>query len=184
MKSHLLVAAGVLCALVSAGCRHPAASTVPFAPIPPVTGRVSTVFSLRHIDVKLGSGALTRPRACFYANYTGWLTNGRKFDSSRDTTANGRPKSPIAFAQGARRLIAGWDVGFEGMRVGGQRRLFIPYQLAYGENGRPPAIPAKSELIFDVELMAVADTLPHEPTPRGQTAPPPACPTWAAVSSN
>ena len=80
-------------------------------------------------------------------------------------------------------MIAGWDLGFEGMRVGGRRRLFIPYQLAYGEAGRPPLIPPKSELIFDVELMAVADTLPRaEPTPRGQTAPAPQCPTWASVS--
>jgi peptidylprolyl isomerase len=52
-------------------------------------------------------------------------------------------------------LIAGWETGFEGMKVGGKRRLFIPYQLAYGELGRPPRIPAKAELIFDVELLAV-----------------------------
>ena len=79
-------------------------------------------------------------------------------------------------------MIAGWDLGFDGMKVGGQRRLFIPYQLAYGEAGRPPVIPPKAELIFDVELMAVADTLPRaEATPRGQTAPPPQCPAWASV---
>ena len=73
--------------------------------------------------------------------------------------AAGKPRDPISFPQGARRVIAGWDLGFEGMKVGGQRRLFIPYQLAYGEAGRPPVIPPKAELIFDVELMAVADTL-------------------------
>ena len=79
-------------------------------------------------------------------------------------------------------MIAGWVFGFEGMRVGGQRRLFIPYQLAYGEAGRPPLIPPKSELIFDVELMAVADTLPRSaPPPAGQTASP-QCPAWADVS--
>ena len=122
------------------------------------------------------------PGNCAFAHYTGWLTTGTKFDSSRDTMPNGQPRTPTSFPQGARRVIAGWDLGFEGMRVSGRRRLFIPYQLAYGEAGRPP-IPAKSELIFDVELMAVADTLPRaEPTPRGQTAPPPQCPTWADVN--
>ncbi len=57
-------------------------------------------------------------------------------------------------------MIAGWEAGFEGMKVGGKRRLFLPYQLAYGELGRPPAIPARSELIFDVELLGVKDVPP------------------------
>jgi peptidylprolyl isomerase len=116
-------------------------------------------------------------------HYTGWLTDGKKFDSSHDTMPNGAPRTPLAFPQGSRRVIAGWDLGFEGMRVGGRRRLFIPYQLGYGEAGRPP-IPPKAELIFDVELMAVADTLPRagEPPARGQTAPAPQCATWANVN--
>lgn len=125
-----------------------------------------------------------RPRACVYAHYTGWLADGKKFDSSRDTMPNGQPRTPIAFPQGGRRVIAGWDAGFEGMRVGGQRRLIIPYQLAYGELGRPPVIPAKARLIFDVELMAVADTLPSAAAaslPAG--APPgPQCAPWRAVA--
>ena len=127
--------------------------------IPTVSGKPSTLFALRSIDTKLGTGAMMSSRTCVYAHYTGWLTNGTKFDSSRDTTPDGKPRTPIAFAQGARRVIAGWDVGFEGMHVGGQRRLFIPYQLAYGEIGRPPTIPAKAELIFDVELMDVHKAL-------------------------
>jgi peptidylprolyl isomerase len=153
------------------------------APIPPVSAAPRVAFTQRHIDVRTGTGALAEPRKCLYAHYTGWLTNGTKFDSSRDTMPNGRPRTPIAFAQGARRVIVGWDVGFEGMRVGAQRRLFIPYQLAYGERGRPPVIPPKAELIFDVELMAVADTLatPEGAPPRpGQ---PPQCPTWDAASN-
>lgn len=153
--------------------------------IPAVETKSGIAFALRSAEIRVGSGAAMEPRKCAYAHYTGWLTDGTKFDSSRDTMPNGQPRSPIAFAQGARRVISGWDLGFEGMRVGGQRRLFIPYQLAYGENGRPPTIPAKAELIFDVELMAVADTLPRaEPTPRGQPAPPPQCPTWAAVGGS
>jgi peptidylprolyl isomerase len=161
-------------------------SRVPKLPatIPAVKGESRIAFALRHIDVREGTGELARPRACFYAHYTGWLTNGTKFDSSRDTMPNGSQRTPLAFAQGARRVIPGWDAGFEGMRVGAQRRLFIPYQLAYGEAGRPPVIPPKSELIFDVELMAVADTLPRtEPAPRGQPAPPPQCATWVELQN-
>ena len=178
---------GLLVGLVALGENaHARQSEVPLSgPIPAVSGTPQVVFALRSIEVKVGTGAAMAPRKCAYAHYTGWLTDGRKFDSSRDTTPAGKPKSPISFPQGARRVIAGWDIGFEGMRVGGQRRLFIPYQLAYGEAGRPPLIPAKSELIFDVELVAVADTLPRaEPTPRGQTAPPPQCPAWTALSAD
>lgn len=153
------------------------------AAIPKISGDVRTAFALQYIDVAAGTGALAEPRQCIYAHYTGWLTNGTKFDSSRDTTNTGQPRQPLAFPQGARRVISGWDAGFEGMRVGAKRRLFIPYQLAYGELGRPPVIPPKSELIFDIELMGVADTLPRTtPVPTGQTAPPPGCATWDAVS--
>jgi peptidylprolyl isomerase len=172
----------VIVALSSTGCMHRAPKLPP--PIPEIPGKPQTAFALRYIDIATGSGALTAPRKCFYAHYTGWLTDGKKFDSSRDTTPAGKPRDPISFPQGSRRVIAGWDVGFEGMRVGGQRRLFIPYQLAYGEAGRPPVIPPKAELIFDVELMAIADTLARsEPTPRNQQAPPPQCPTWLEVSA-
>lgn len=153
-------------------------------PIPQVSGAPHVAFALRELEIAPGTGPLIEPRHCLYVNYTGWLTNGRKFDSSHDTTDKGAPRTPIAFPLGARRVIAGWDLGFEGMRVGGQRRLFIPYQLAYGEAGRPPVIPPKAELIFDVQVMAMADTLPRADTvrtPRGQPAPPPRCPTWESV---
>ena len=154
------------------------------APIPRVEGEARTAFALRYIEVAPGTGAPAAPRKCFYAHYTGWLTNGTKFDSSRDTTNAGAPRPPIAFPQGARRVIAGWDAGFEGMRVGGRRRLLIPYQLAYGELGRPPVIPPRSELIFDVELMAVADTVQRtQQPPTPQSAPGPQCATWEEVSA-
>ena len=153
------------------------------APIPRIEGEERTAFALRYIDVARGTGAPAEARKCFYANYTGWLTNGTKFDSSRDTMPNGQPRTPISFPQGGRRVIAGWDAGFEGMRVGGKRRLMIPYQLAYGELGRPPVIPPKSELIFDVELMAVTDTLAATAAPPAAPGPPgPRCPTWAEAS--
>jgi peptidylprolyl isomerase len=177
---HRLVASTIL-AVATSGCfMHRAAPT--HTAIPPVAGKPQTAFALRHIEIAPGVGALAAPRKCFFAHYTGWLTDGTKFDSSRDTMPNGQPRDPISFPQGSRRVIAGWDLGFEGMRVGGRRRLFIPYQLAYGEAGRPPVIPPRAELIFDVELMAVVDTLPRaEPAPRGQPAPPPQCPAWKSL---
>ncbi|HET9454243.1 MAG TPA: FKBP-type peptidyl-prolyl cis-trans isomerase [Gemmatimonadaceae bacterium] len=162
-----------------AGCRQTATTALP-PQIPPVAAPAVTAFAQRHVDVTLGTGAAAAARKCIYAHYTGWLTNGTKFDSSRDTMPNGQPRTPISFPQGARRVIVGWDVGFEGMKVGGQRRLFIPYQLAYGENGRPPVIPPKAELIFDVELMAVADTLARANAAPGS---PPQCPSWAALGT-
>jgi peptidylprolyl isomerase len=164
-------------ALSSAGCVVHRHAGLP-APIPPVSGDERVAFVLREIDVTPGSGALAEARKCFFVHYTGWLTNGTKFDSSRDTLPNGRPRPPLSFPQGFRRVIAGWDLGFEGMRVGARRRLFIPYQLAYGEAGRPP-IPPKAALIFDVELLAVADTV-AEARPQNSTSP--RCPPWTAVS--
>jgi peptidylprolyl isomerase len=177
MRRHRFIVGAVL----AAGCLPHRTTTLP-APIPRVEGETRTAFALRYIDVATGTGASVALRKCLFAHYTGWLTDGKKFDSSRDTMPNGQPRIPISLPQGARRVIAGWDLGFDGMRVGGRRRLFIPYQLAYGEAGRLPVIPAKAELIFDVELMAVADTLPGgEPTPAGQTPPPPQCPKWIEI---
>jgi hypothetical protein len=159
--------------LVTTACLHARAERLP-APtnIPAVSGKPTTAFALRWVDVRAGTGDEVIPRGCVYAHYTGWLTDGTKFDSSRDTTARGTPREPISFPLGQRRVIAGWDAGFDGMRVGAQRRLFIPYQLAYGAEGRGPTIPPKALLIFDIELMAVA-------------APPAAgaqCPAWSTVS--
>ncbi|MBC7894438.1 MAG: FKBP-type peptidyl-prolyl cis-trans isomerase, partial [Cytophagaceae bacterium] len=111
-------------------------------------------------------------------HYTGWLLDGKKFDSSRDTASNGQPRTPLPFQQGRRGVIIGWDQGFEGMKVGGRRRLIIPYQLAYGANGRPPVIPPRSTLIFDVELMDVRDG-PPAAAPGAPAGPPARCPAWA-----
>lgn len=146
------------------------------ATLPPAPGDVKTLYAVRYVDVAVGTGKAAAPDQCLYAHYTGWLTTGTKFDSSRDTLPNGQPRTPLGFRQGARQVIAGWDAGFEGMRVGGRRRLFLPYQAAYGENGRPPVIPARSMLVFDVELMDVTDA-PAVPqgTPPAQAR----CAPWA-----
>jgi peptidylprolyl isomerase len=145
MRPVLLLAAILLSAC--ANYRAPKA-------IPPAAGKIREQYTMRYIEVKLGTGKLAEPGKMYSVHYTGWLRDGKKFDSSLD-----RGK-PIVFEQGKRRVIPGWDAGFEGMRVGGKRRFFIPYQLAYGEKGRPPAIPPKAELIFDVELIDVTEPPP------------------------
>jgi FKBP-type peptidyl-prolyl cis-trans isomerase FkpA len=82
-------------------------------------------------------------------HYTGWLTNGTKFDSSRDRG------EPFPFTLGTSRVIQGWHEGVAGMKVGGKRKLLIPPALAYGAEGRPPVIPPNAELIFEVELLKI-----------------------------
>lgn len=179
MIRHLIL---VVAAAALGGCGLAQRNALP-ASIPPVAGDRVSAFALEHIDMAPGTGARAEPRKCLFAHYTGWLTDGTKFDSSRDTTPAGEPRTPIGFPQGARRVIAGWDLGFEGMQVGGKRRLFIPYQLAYGQAGRPPAIPERATLIFDVELMAVADTLPRAAGVTSATVGglAPQCPAWKDV---
>lgn len=155
------------------------ASENPSGDAPPVSGTVQTQYSMKYIEIAAGTGKEVSPDKCIYAHYTGWLTDGTKFDSSRDTASNGQPRTPLGFQQGKKAVIIGWDQGYEGMKVGGQRRLIIPYQLAYGENGRPPIIPPKATLIFDVELMDVRDA-PPAPAPDSPPGTPPArCPAWS-----
>jgi len=125
--------------------------------IPNVSGTPQNLYALRYIDIQVGTGELAKTRQYYTVRYTGWLADGTKFDSSDDHPGG----EPIVFPYGARQVIAGWDTGFEGMRIGGKRRLFIPYQLAYGESGRSPVIPPKADLIFDVELVAQSDTPPQ-----------------------
>ena len=128
--------------------------------IPPVSGPTATLFALRYVDVVRGGGAPAEPGQVYAVQYTGYLRDGTRFDSSRDRG------EPLRFEQGKRRVIAGWDLGFDGMRVGGHRRLFVPYQLAYGERGRGP-LPARAALIFDVELVGVSPA-PAESAPRSR----------------
>jgi len=110
---------------------------------------VKTVSGLKYILVKKGTGAKAEAGKTVKVHYTGFLANGKIFDSSiqRD--------EPIEFPLGEGRVIKGWDEGIALMNVGDKLRLIIPYELAYGEAGRPPVIPAKAELIFDVELIEV-----------------------------
>jgi peptidylprolyl isomerase len=125
------------------------------AQIPAVKGELVTQYSMKYIEIAAGTGKPAEPGKVYVVQYTGWLTDGTKFDSSYDRG------QPISFEQGKRKVIAGWDAGFEGMRVGGKRRFLIPYQLAYGEKGRGK-IPPRAELIFDVELIDVQDAPPAD----------------------
>ena len=125
--------------------------------MPSATGPAVPLYTLRYVDLKVGTGEVARTSSpgsvVFYTvHYTGWLTDGTKFDSSVDRN------EPFVFPVGAKRVITAWDTGFEGMRVGGTRRLIVPYQLAYGAAGHPPVIPEKADLIFDVELLGQGDT--------------------------
>lgn len=108
----------------------------------------TTASGLQYWDIVTGTGDTAMAGNVVKVHYTGWLTDGKKFDSSLD-----RGK-PIQFPLGSGRVIKGWDEGIAGMRVGGKRQLRIPPSLAYGPSGRG-TIPPDATLIFDVELMEV-----------------------------
>lgn len=108
-----------------------------------------TPSGLEFIDVVVGSGTEARSGNNVSVHYTGWLTNGVKFDSSVDRG------QPFPFKLGAGNVIRGWDQGVAGMKVGGKRRLIIPADLGYGSRGAGGVIPPNAKLIFDVELLAV-----------------------------
>lgn len=99
-------------------------------------------------DIEVGTGQVCKAGDMVSMHYTGWLTNGKKFDSSVDRN------ELFVFKLGAGQVIPGWDIGIEGMLVGGKRKLTIPSKLAYGEFGAGP-IPPSATLIFDVELLAI-----------------------------
>lgn len=163
------IAGGVACSTTSTPA--PVSSI-----IPPVAGTPRELGNIRVVDITEGSGASYAPHQCIFTHYTGWLADGTKFDASRDTTRAGVPGEPVAFVQGVKQVIDAWDIGFAGMRVGGTRRLLVPWRQGYGARGNPPVIPPRADLVFDVELMALADTLPHR---SGLVS----CPEWRVVRS-
>lgn len=111
-------------------------------PLPPGPDKLEIV------DEVVGSGPEAKKGDRVKVHYTGTLMNGKMFDSSRG-------KDPFSLTVGAGQVIKGWDQGIPGMKVGGKRKLTIPWQDAYGEKGSPPSIPSKAALKFDVELLEI-----------------------------
>jgi FKBP-type peptidyl-prolyl cis-trans isomerase FkpA len=122
-------------------------SSTPTAPSTP-----SAPFSQTELSV--GTGAEAATGRTLSVNYSGWLYDPSRPESKGQQFDSNAGRGPFAFQLGAGQVIRGWDQGFVGMRVGGQRRLVIPPDLAYGASGRPP-IPPNATLVFDVELLAV-----------------------------
>jgi FKBP-type peptidyl-prolyl cis-trans isomerase FkpA len=161
-RTALLAFATLFAAAVLSGCTPaaPAASTDPAAAPaaapaqetlqPDVfPGNTADVTELKIEDIKVGTGAEAVAGKVVSVHYTGWLTDGTKFDSSKDSG------TPFQFNLGAGDVIAGWDQGVAGMKVGGARMLTIPAELGYGASGSSGVIPPNATLVFRVELLGV-----------------------------
>ena len=110
---------------------------------------ITTSSGLQYIDLKVGTDATAQAGQTVTVHYTGWLENGKKFDSSIDRG------QPFSFPLGAGRVIKGWDEGVQGMKVGGKSKLIIPSNLGDGARGAGGVIPPYATLIFEVELLGV-----------------------------
>lgn len=110
---------------------------------------VTTPSGLQYEDLVVGEGEPAKAGDNVEVHYTGWLTNGQKFDSSLDR------REPLQFPLGRGHVIQGWDEGVAGMQVGGKRKLLIPPALGYGERGAGGVIPPNATLVFEVELLSI-----------------------------
>jgi FKBP-type peptidyl-prolyl cis-trans isomerase len=115
----------------------------------PAAREVVTRSGLKYVDLKVGEGEEARPTQVVEVHYTGWLTNGTKFESSHDAN------KPLAFRVGAGDVLKGWDEGVVGMKVGGKRRLVLPPELGYGKLGAGGVVPPNATLVFEFELLGV-----------------------------
>ncbi len=110
---------------------------------------ITTKSGLQYADLKEGTGPEAKVGDMVSAHCNGTFKDGKKFYNSHDQGA------PLTFTLGNREVIQGWEEGLQGMKAGGKRKLIIPFNLAYGEKGRPPVIPPKSDLVFEVELIKI-----------------------------
>ena len=108
-----------------------------------------TASGLGYVDLVEGTGPQPKTGDSVRVHYTGWLENGKKFDSSHDR------REPLVFAVGRGQVIQGWDEGVGSMKVGGKRKLVIPASLGYGSQGAGGVIPPNATLIFEVELLGI-----------------------------
>ncbi len=142
-----ILALVVLLAAIAFAQSKSAGKAAPSAGPTKVTGEgTKTPDGLQYWDIKVGTGRTADRGMTVQVHYTGWLTNGKKFDSS----VGGQP---FRFRIGAHQVIKGWEEGVSGMKVGGKRQLRIPPDLAYGKEGYPGAIPPNATLVFDIELL-------------------------------
>jgi peptidylprolyl isomerase len=155
MMKRLLAGAMILVAAVAVAQTAPAKPKVKV--VPPntnaptrVTGDgVKTDSGLQYWEIRVGNGEVAKEGSHVRVHYSGWLTTGKKFDSSVDRG------QPFDFTIGNGEVIKGWEEGVAGMKVGGKRQLRIPPELGYGAGGSPPDIPANATLIFDIQLLGV-----------------------------
>jgi FKBP-type peptidyl-prolyl cis-trans isomerase len=144
----LLLAAAAFLVYSTSRPEQPAAEQSA-AGLPDTTNLTTTDSGLQYKDVTVGSGAEAQAGNTVSVHYTGWLTDGTKFDSSLDRG------QPFSFSLGSGGVIAGWDEGVAGMKIGGKRILVIPADLGYGASGAGGVIPPNATLIFEVELLDV-----------------------------
>ena len=136
-------------AIALTGCGGGAGDGEEKATEQPPAERVKMESGLEYQDLVVGTGASPAAGQTAVVHYTGWLTNGTKFDSSLDRN------KPFEFPVGRRRVIQGWDQGVVTMKVGGKRKLWIPAALAYGARGFGNVIPPNSDLVFEIELLEI-----------------------------
>lgn len=113
------------------------------------TEEITTASGLKYVDLVAGTGAEAKKGDRVVVHYTGWLTDGKKFDSSVDRD------EPFIFNLGAGEVIKGWDEGVSSMKIGGKRKLIIPANLGYGSRGAGGVIPPNATLVFEVELLNI-----------------------------